>query len=79
MQDAVVRNFQIIGDAVKDLSDGLRKHSPDVPWQDVARFRDRVTHDYFDVDMIKVWGIIENDLPPFKIQIEKISRNLQDK
>ncbi len=72
IQDAVMRNFQVIGEAVKDLSEELRKHNSDVPWRDVARFRDRVTHDYFDVDMGKVWGIIENDLPSFKTQIDQI-------
>jgi uncharacterized protein with HEPN domain len=46
--------------------------NPDVPWRDIAHFRDRVAHDYFDLDCHKVWGIIQNDLPPLKQQMERI-------
>ena len=76
-QDAIVRNFHVIGEAVKDLSVGLSEQNPHVPWRDVARFRDRVAHDYFDLDMNKVWGIIETDLPSFKNQITHIISSLK--
>lgn len=76
-QDAIVRNFHVIGEAVKDLSIRLREQNSDVPWRDVARFRDRVAHDYFDLDMNKVWGIIETDLPSFKNQIMHIASSLK--
>ena len=78
-QDIIARNFQVIGQAVKDLSQGLRDHNPDVPWRDVARFRDRVAHDYFDLDLGKVWGIIDKDLPSLKKQIERIDREFRER
>lgn len=48
-QDAVVRNLEIIGEATKQLSEGLRAEHPDVPWRAMARMRDRLIHAYFGV------------------------------
>jgi uncharacterized protein with HEPN domain len=58
--DAVLRNLQIIGEAVKQLSAETRTRYPAVPWQRIAGFRDVVTHAYFGIDEDIVWDIIQN-------------------
>lgn len=61
-QDAVVRNLEIIGEAVKQLSPAFRSRHADVPWKRVAGMRDRLIHDYFGVDWHLVWEVVEKDL-----------------
>lgn len=61
-QDAVVRNLEIIGEAVKRLSPELRSEYADVPWKRVAGMRDKMIHDYFGVDWQLVWEVVEKDL-----------------
>lgn len=72
IQDAVVRNFQVIGDATKNLSSDLKQAYPDVPWRRMAGFRDVLVHDYLRIDFNLVWEIIEIELPRFKPQILEI-------
>lgn len=72
VKDAVTRNVEIIGEAVKRLSEEIYQNYPDVPWQKIARTRDMLIHHYFDVDDQELWKIIEEDLPKLKISVEKI-------
>ena len=65
-QDAVIRNFEIIGEAAKRISGGTLGKVPEIPWRDVAGFRDVLIHDYSGVDYEEVWNIIENDLDNLK-------------
>jgi uncharacterized protein with HEPN domain len=75
IQDAVVRNFEIIGEATKRLSWELKQAYPNVKWRQVSGFRDILIHDYLRVDLDEVWGIIERDLPILKKVIIEILRN----
>jgi uncharacterized protein with HEPN domain len=61
--DAVMRNLQIIGEAVKHLPADLRERHPTVPWRRIAGFRDVVTHTYFGIDDDIVWDVIRNKTP----------------
>lgn len=54
-QDAVIRQFEIIGEAVKRLPEALTAREPQVPWRQIARFRDILAHAYFAVELAIVW------------------------
>jgi len=72
-QDAIIRNFEIIGEAAKQLSDEFKAANAEIPWRNVAGFRDVLIHDYMGVDLNAVWQIIENELPALK---ENVIQNL---
>lgn len=71
-QDAVIRNLQIIGEAVKKVSASLREKHPDIPWKQIAGMRDEMIHAYFGVDLDIVWSVVERDLPPLKNKVETL-------
>ena len=60
---AVERCFQIIGEAVKKLPPDFCDQYPIIPWRDMAKFRDKIVHDYGNVDLSIIWTIIKNDVP----------------
>ena len=76
IQDAVIRNFEIIGEATKRLSPELRSKYSDVPWQQMAGLRDVLIHDYLKVNLNLVWQIIEQNLSDLKRQVKAIIENL---
>jgi uncharacterized protein with HEPN domain len=61
-QDAIIRKLEIVGEAVKRLSESTRARRPEIPWKQIAGMRDRLTHDYFGVDLGLVWRVVERDL-----------------
>jgi uncharacterized protein with HEPN domain len=72
IQDAVIRNFEIIGEATKKISKQFTQSHPEVPWQDMAGMRDKLIHDYLDVDLDVLWKTVEEDLPLLKKLITNI-------
>ncbi|MFM6037393.1 MAG: DUF86 domain-containing protein [Sphaerospermopsis kisseleviana] len=78
IQDAVIRNFEIIGEATKRLSPELRSQYSDIPWQQMAGLRDVLIHDYLKVNLNLVWQIIEQNLSDLKLQVTQILQNLSD-
>jgi uncharacterized protein with HEPN domain len=75
IQDAVIRNFEIIREATKRLSPELRSKYSDIPWQQMAGLRDVLIHDYLKVNLNLVWQIIEQNLSNLKTQITAILQN----
>lgn len=61
--DAVLRNLEVIGEAVKNISDETRQKYPQIKWRKIAGFRDIVAHEYFGVNEETVWDIVENQIP----------------
>jgi len=69
---AVIRKFEIIGEATKQIPDEIRKSHPGIPWKEMAGMRDRLIHFYFGVDYKLVWETIKKRLPKIKPQIGQI-------
>lgn len=78
LQDAIIRNFEIIGEAVKQLSPEIREKYPGVPWRRVAGFRDVLIHDYMGVDLDEVWNVIQKDLPDLKRTVNEMRADIED-
>ena len=72
IQDGVVRNFEIIGEAAKRLSDEAKLKRPEVPWRAVSGFRDVLIHDYMGVDLEEVWRIVESRLSELNDAVEAL-------
>lgn len=71
-QSAVLRQLEIIGEAVKHLSTDLRSRESHVPWRQIAGMRDRLIHGYFMVDLAAVWSTVETDLPALRQQVSRM-------
>jgi len=75
-RSAIVREIEIIGEAVKNISESLKEKHREVEWKDIVGARDKMIHHYFGVDLNIVWGIITEDLPVLKKQIMGIKQGL---
>jgi uncharacterized protein with HEPN domain len=71
-RDATIRNFEIIGEAARNLSDEAKDASPDVPWTRIIAFRNRLAHGYWGVDLSIVTDVIANELPVLKSAVEAL-------
>jgi uncharacterized protein with HEPN domain len=77
VQDAVLRRIEIIGEAVKNLPEDLRKAHPQVPWRQIAGTRDKVIHDYLGVDVELIWNVVVTLLPELADQVRDILASLE--
>jgi len=76
-QDAIIRNFEIIGEASKQIDEDFKLKYYEVPWKYASGMRNYLIHEYFNVDYDEVWKTLKQDLPAFKIQIEQIIKDLE--
>jgi uncharacterized protein with HEPN domain len=71
-QSAVIREFQVMGEATKQLSEEAKAQNANIPWHQIAGMRDRMVHEYFRIDLDIVWDTIAQELPGLITQIEAI-------
>jgi uncharacterized protein with HEPN domain len=74
-QDATLRKLEVIGQAVKSLSDATKTRKPDIPWNQIAGMRDKVIHDYFGVNLEMVWGVVQQDLPKLRAAVGELLKH----
>ncbi len=72
VQDAVIRQFEIVGEATKNLSQEFRDRYSSIPWKDLAGFRDKLIHQYFGVDISLVWRSVVEDVAPLLEEMQAI-------
>ena len=75
---AVLRKFEIIGEAAKQVPEGIRMRHPDIPWKEMAGMRDRLIHGYFGADLHLVWMTVKNRLPSLEEQIADILSEIRE-
>ena len=75
--DATIRRLEIIGEAVKNIPNALRVRYPEIPWKNIAGFRDVIIHGYFGIDLDLVWKIIKEDLIKLKKDIQRVSKEFK--
>jgi len=68
----VLYHLQIVGEAIRSLSLELTQQYPETPWSQIVGLRNRVVHEYFDIDLDVVIDIVTSDLPGFQVQIQRI-------
>ena len=71
-QAAIIRYFEIIGEAVNNIDEDFKKIIPDIEWRDISDFRNFLIHDYMDIDVKIVWQAMTVDIPVLKQKINKI-------
>jgi uncharacterized protein with HEPN domain len=74
--DAVVRNLEIIGEAVKNVPNEILQIKPEIEWKEIARFRDVIVHHYFKINLKIVWDIVQNRLFDLKNAVDEISSKI---
>ena len=76
IQEAVLRCFEVMGEAARKISEDLRQKYAETPWGQMIAVRNILIHNYDNVRLERIWEIIENDVPPLKPQIEAILAQL---
>lgn len=74
VQDAIIRNIEIIGEASKKISADTKQTYFKIPWKEIAGMRDKLIHDYLGVDVTVVWKTIKEDIPTLERQISEIEK-----
>ena len=74
---ATVRELEIIGEAVRNISDAIKARYPDVLWQDIRAFRNMIAHEYFGIDVKIVWDVVQNELGILKQQAKRILDDIE--
>jgi len=74
----MVHHIQIIGEAVRSISDQLKTMDPDYPWSQVVGMRHILVHDYFGIDLDEVWNVVEKDIPELDVRVRRHLEALGD-
>ena len=72
LHDALLFQFVVIGEAVKNLAAETRESAPQIPWSDIAGLRDLIAHEYFRIEIDRILEIVDRDLPPLEQAIDRL-------
>ena len=75
--DAVLRNFEVIGEAAKNVPDAVRQEYPEVPWTEMAGMRDKLIHGYASIELEIVWTTVQDEIPTLIPRIEAVQDDLE--
>lgn len=75
--DAVIRNFLIIGEAVKHIPEIIKEQNPEIPWRGMAGMRDKLVHEYYGIKYDVIWDTIINKLPNTKTLMEELLKKME--
>jgi uncharacterized protein with HEPN domain len=75
MQDAVMHQIEIIGEASNRISDTFRELHPELPWMEMRAIRNKIVHDYRGIELEIVWDTVKNNLPSLKIKVKRLLGN----
>ena len=78
IQDAVIRNLQVLAESTRRISESTKARHPDVPWHEIAGFRNVVVHGNLGVDLTQIWLIVEQHLVELQGQFEDMLQNIED-
>ncbi len=73
VQDAVIRNLQVMAESSQRLSESIKLMAPDVPWRSISGFRNIMVHDYLGLDLDVIWSVVSRELPPLEITLSRIN------
>jgi len=76
IQDAVVRNLQVLSESSQRIADSIKEQYPLIPWREISGFRNILVHDYLGLDLGVIWLVIENDLPNMREQFQIIFKSV---
>ncbi len=78
VQDMVIRRLEIIGEAVKNIPEHIKREHANIPWKSIAGMRDKLIHEYFGVDLKLTWNVVKNELPTLKKNIRTMLENWEN-
>lgn len=78
-QDGVVKNLEVIGEAVKNIPDDLKRKKPGIEWKKIAGLRDILTHGYFGINFEIVWDVTSNKVPDLKKNVQELLYEMMEK
>lgn len=72
VQDAVIRNLQVMAESSQRLSQNIKKQYPEIPWKNISGFRNILVHDYLGVDLDMIWSVVDKELHPLELVLTEI-------
>jgi uncharacterized protein with HEPN domain len=71
-QHAIMKTLEIIGEAANKISQNVKDAHPEIPWKEIVGMRNRLIHEYFSLDIEKIWDTVQNDIPLLIVLIEPL-------
>lgn len=78
LQDGVIRQLEVMGEAARNISEDLRIEHPQIPWRQMIGLRNRMIHAYFNIDLQIIWEIVKGDIPDLKQKMKQLLDAISD-